>query len=185
MKGKKILKVIFDVIIWVVIVLAASVTLITLTSREKGVSQIFGYIPLNIQTGSMEPTIMSGDLIITKAFDKDKDTLKENDVISFFSIEQNTTIIKTHRIKSVNTINGMTSYVTQGDNNSAEDSQQVAPGDVISVWNGFRIPVLGNVLTFLKTKVGFFICIIIPLAAFFIYQLYKFIMLLLDYKKVK
>ena len=45
--------------------------------------------------------------------------------------------------------------------------------------------VLGSILTFLKTKVGFFVCIILPLAAFFIYQLYKFIMLLLDYKKVK
>lgn len=44
MKGKKILKVILDIIIWVVIILAASVTLITLTSREKGVSKIFGYI---------------------------------------------------------------------------------------------------------------------------------------------
>ena len=184
MKGKKILKVILDVIIWVVIILAASVTLITLTSREKGVSKIFGYVPLNIQTGSMEPTILKGDLIITKAYDG-KSELKEKDVISFFAMEENTKIIKTHRIKSVLTVNGMTSYVTQGDNNTGEDQQQVAPGDIISVWTGTRIPVLGSILTFLKTKVVFFVCIILPLAAFFIYQLYKFIMLLLDYKKVK
>ena len=83
------------------------------------------------------------------------------------------------------TVNGMTSYVTQGDANTGEDPQQVAPGDIISVWNGTRLPVLGSILTFLKTKVGFFVCIILPLAVFFIYQLYKFIMLLLDYKKVK
>lgn len=65
MKGKKIFKVILDVLVWIIIILAASVTLITLTSREKGVSQVFGYVPLNIQTGSMEPTIMTDDLIIT------------------------------------------------------------------------------------------------------------------------
>ena len=109
MKGKKILKVILDIIIWVVIILAASVTLITLTSREKGVSKIFGYIPLNIQTGSMEPVIKTGDLIVTKSYDG-KTVLKEGDVIAFFAMEENTKIIKTHRIKSVLTVNGMTSY---------------------------------------------------------------------------
>ena len=184
MKGKKIFKVILDVLVWIIIILAASVTLITLTSREKGVSQIFGYVPLNIQTGSMEPTIKTDDLIITKQYDG-KSELKEGDVISFRATEQDTYIIKTHRIKSVLTVNGMTSYITQRDANTGEDDQQVAPGDIISVWNGTRIPKLGAVLTFLKTKVGFFVCIILPLAAFFIYQLYKFIMLLLDYKKVK
>ena len=158
--------------------------MITLTSREKGVSKIFGYIPLNIQTGSMEPVIKTGDLIVTKSYDG-KTILKEGDVIAFFAMEENAKIIKTHRIKSVLTVNGMTSYVTQGDANTGEDPQQVAPGDIISVWNGTRLPVLGSVLTFLKAKVGFFVCIILPLAAFFIYQLYKFIMLLLDYKKVK
>ena len=120
----------------------------------------------------MEPTIMTGDLIITKSYDG-KSELKEGDVIAFFAMEENTKIIKTHRIKSVLTVNGMTSYVTKGDNNTGEDPQQVAPGDIISVWNGTRLPVLGTILTFLKTKVGFFICIILPLAAFFIYQLYK------------
>src|SRR5574344_2533301 len=100
MKGKKVLKVILNVIIWIIIILAASVTLITLTSREKGVSTIFGYIPLNIQTGSMEPTIMSGDMIITKEYDG-KTLLAKDDIISFFAVEEDTTIIKTHRIKEV------------------------------------------------------------------------------------
>lgn len=185
MKGKKIFKTIIDVIVWIIIIIAASVTLITLTSREKGVSKILGYVPQNVQTGSMEPTIMTGDLIISKEYNADKYTLKEGDVISFFTVEENTQIIVTHRIKSIISINGMTSYVTRGDNNPADDENQVAPGDIISVWNGTRLAKLGTVLTFLKTKIGFFVCIILPLAAFFIYQLYKFIMLLLDYKKTK
>ena len=184
MKGKKILKVALNVIVWIIIVLAATVTLITLTTREKGVSNIMGYVPLNIQTGSMEPTIKTGDLIVTKKYDGNTN-IKEGEVISFFARENDTTIIKTHRVKTVLDVNGMTSYVTRGDNNTADDEQQVAPGDIISTWGGTRIPVLGDVLSFLKTKTGFFVCIILPLAAFFIYQLYKFIMVLLDYKKVK
>lgn len=183
MKGKKIIKVVLNVVIWVVIVLAACLTLITFTSREKGVSKIFGYVPLDIQSNSMEPTIKNGDLIITKSYDGKSD-LKEGDIIAFFVIEDNTKVIKIQRINSVNTVNGMTSYVTQSENTS-EEPQQIAPGDIVSTWNGTKVAVLGTVFSFLKTKVGFFVCIILPLAAFFIYQLCEFIMLLLDYKKVK
>ncbi len=184
MKGKKIFKIILDVIIWVIIIIAASITVITLSSREKGVSKIFGYIPLNIQTGSMEPTIMSGDMIITKEYDG-KTLLAKDDIISFFAVEEDTTIIKTHRIKEVYSSFGMTYYITQGDANTAEDTKEVAPGDIISVYNGTRIAKLGSILSFFSTKVGFFVCIVLPLAAFFIYQLYKFIMLIIDYKKTK
>lgn len=184
MKGKKLFKVLLDVIVWIIIILAATVTVITLTSREKGVSNIFGYIPLNIQTGSMEPTIMAGDLIITREYDGATILAKET-IISFFTVEENTKIINTHRIVDVYTVNGMVSYVTKGDNNDAIDEQQVAPGDIISTYNDTRIAGIGSILTFLKTKVGFFVCIILPLAAFFIYQLYKFIMLILDYRKTK
>lgn len=187
MKGKKILKVIVDVLVWIIIILAASVTLITLTSREKGVSKIFGYVPLNIQTSSMEPTFYPGDLLIAKEYVNEQNgaDLKEGDVITFFTVEQNQTIINTHRISRVISVNGMTSFVTKGDNVNHEDEKQVAPGDIIATWDGTRIGHIGSIFTFLKQKVWFFVCIILPLAAFFVYQLYKFIMLILDYKKVK
>ena len=98
MKGKKIIKVVLNVVIWVVIVLAACLTLITFTSREKGVSKIFGYVPLDIQSDSMEPTIKNGDLIITKSHDGKSD-LKEGDIIAFFVVEDNTKVIKLQRIQ--------------------------------------------------------------------------------------
>ena len=184
MKGKKIIKVVLNVIIWIVIILAACMTLITFTSREKGVSEIFGYVPLEIQSESMEPNIKNGDLIFTKSYDGKSD-LKEDTVIAFFAMEDNTKAVKVQRIKSVNTVNGMTSYTVQSEKNTDEEPQLVAPGDIISIYNGTKIPVLGSVFTFLKTKVGFFTCIILPLDAFFIYQFCEFIMLLLDYKKTK
>ena len=55
------------------------------------------------------------------------------------------------------------------------DDEHVVSGDVISKYTGIRIPVVGKVIDFLKSKVGFFVCIIIPLILLFLYNLYKFI----------
>ena len=55
MKGKNILKIVLNVIIWTIIIVATLLTIATLNSRGDGVPNIFGYIPLNVQSESMEP----------------------------------------------------------------------------------------------------------------------------------
>ena len=77
----------------------------------------------------------------------------------------------------------MLSYTTKGVNNPVEDEVEVAPGDIISVWEGTRIGLIGYLLSFLKSKYGFLICIILPLFGIFAYQLYKFVALIIDEKK--
>ncbi len=185
MKGKKILKIIFDIIIWSIIILSTLITISTLKSRGREVPSVFGYVPLTIQSESMEPEIKKGDLIIGKEYNPNKRELKEKDVISFYTEIQNQRVVITHRIEHIININGMVSYVTKGDNNKISDENQVATGDIVAVWNGFRIPYLGTFLTFLKTKTGFISFVILPLALFFVYQLYQFIMLLFEYKDIK
>lgn len=185
MKGKKILKIIFDVIIWTIIIIATLITISTLKTRGKEVPTLFGYVPLTIKSESMEPEIMVGDLIVSTEYNPNKRELLEGDVISFYSEIQNQRVVITHRIDHIININGMVSYVTKGDNNKIIDENQVATGDIIAVWDGFRIPYLGNAIMFIKTKVGFISCVILPLALFFVYQLYQFIMLLLEYKDIK
>lgn len=138
-------------------------------------------MPFNIQTKSMEPTIMTGDLIITKEAEFDK--LQVGDIISFLSEEQDTVIIKTHRIIKVNEQNGVKTYVTKGDNNDAEDEGYVSEEDFVGLYSGKKVGHLGTVLSFLQSRVGFFIFIIIPLFGLFIYQLYKFIVTIIEEKK--
>ncbi|MDD2435764.1 MAG: signal peptidase I [Bacilli bacterium] len=179
--GQKVLSIILNILLWFVIIVAAVVTIISLNTREKGVSNVAGYIPFSIQSDSMKPELYTGDLIISKKYDGES-RLKEGDIISFFTIEQEQKIIMTHRITHVVDINGMVSYVTKGDNNDTVDSIEVVSGDIISVYDGFKISKVGYALSFLKTQVGFFVCIILPLFIFFVFQLYGFIMLLLDAK---
>ena len=185
MKGKKILKIIFGVIIWTIIIIATLITISTLRTRGREVPNVLGYVPLVVKSESMEPEIMTGDLIVTKEYNPNKRELKEKDIISFYAEIQNQRVVITHRIEHIMNSNGMVAYVTKGDNNKISDENQVAPGDVIAVYDGFRIPYLGTLINFIKTKVGFICCVILPLALFFIYQLYQFIVLLFEYKDIK
>ena len=38
-------------------------------------------------------------------------------------------------------------------------------------------------MAFLRTKTGFFVCILIPMALFFLFELYKFIVTLIEVKR--
>ena len=67
---KKILKTIFNVFLVFVIVSAAVVTVLTLTSKKDGIPNIFGYSPFSILTPSMEPTLKVGDIAICKVKDQ-------------------------------------------------------------------------------------------------------------------
>lgn len=179
----KVVKIIVNVLVCIVIILATCITLITISSQKNGYFRIFKSIPLTMKDSSMEPTIKKGSLIITKEY-KNND-IKEGDVISYRSIDKNNTLeIKTGRVKTIITVNEQTTYITEFDNKEYTDSEQVNSKNVISIWNGKKVSTLGSIIDFLNTKVGFFICIIVPLALLFIYQLYKFIMLVIDYKKV-
>ena len=179
----KAVKIIVNVLVCIVIILATCITLITISSQKNGCFRIFKSIPLTMKDSSMEPTIKKGSLIITKEY-KNND-IKEGDVISYRSIDENNTLeIKTGRVKTIITVNEQTTYITEFDNKEYTDSEQVNSKNVISIWNGKKVSTLGSIIDFLNTKVGFFICIIVPLALLFIYQLYKFIMLVIDYRKV-
>lgn len=179
----KVVKIIVNVLVCIVIILATCITLTTISSQKNGYFRVFKSIPLTMKDSSMEPTIKKGSLIITKEY-KNND-IKEGDVISYRSIDKNNTLeIKTGRVKTIITVNEQTTYITEFDNKEYTDSEQVNSKNVISIWNGKKVSTLGSIIDFLNTKVGFFICVIVPLALLFIYQLYKFIMLVIDYRKV-
>lgn len=183
---KKILKIVIDVVLVLFIILAATVTLISLNTKDRGVTNIAGKVVLNIQTDSMKPTIKPGDLIITKKYSGEE--VQKDDIISFFSVEQDTTIIKTHRVVNVMNNNGTITFTTKGDNADGEDFAQLTKNDIVAIYknkdySGTRIPVLGRIISFLKSQMGFLFFIILPLFALVIYELYKFITMIIEDKK--
>ncbi len=98
-----------------------------------------------IISGSMEPNIEIGDIVVVKA----EENLDIGDVISYRKGQS----VITHRITQINkNENGEIEYKTQGDNNNVEDEESIKPsnieGKVIKI-----VPKLGNVTLILQNKV--------------------------------
>ena len=182
---KKALKITLSVLAWILLIFALLITVMVFTSdKNNGVPSLFGRMPLTVESGSMEPTFKKGDLIIAKEIDNIND-LKEGDVISFWTNEivDGEKVINTHRIVEVKDNNGTKSFVTKGDNNPQNDTSVVFQRDIIGKWTGTRMPVVGKVMKFLKTKTGFLVCILIPMAIFFLFELFKLIMVIMQMKQ--
>lgn len=111
---------------------------------------VFPIYPTVIVTGSMKPLISPGDVVILKRFYSQEEimALNKGDVIAF----QRDNIIITHRIidRIVND-DGIVSYKTKGDNNSAEDTIAVQLQDIRGKYI-YAVPKIGYPTLWLKTS---------------------------------
>ena len=181
---KKVMKVVVDVLAWVILIAAFLVTVMVFSSsRNNGIASLFGIMPMSVQSDSMAPTFKQGDLILVKKVN-DLFSLKEQDVITFYTIIEGNRVLNTHRITSVNDPDGTRNFTTRGDNNPVDDEIAVYPSDIVGKWTGAKIPGGGKVLDFLRSRTGFFVCVVIPMAIFFLFELYKFIAVLIESKQV-
>ena len=180
---KKVVGIVINVILWLFVVFAALTTVVVFTgTSNNGVGNLIGYMPFSIQTQSMEPTIKAGDVVIGK--EVDFNTLKEGDIITYWTTVDEQKILNTHRITKVisNGKGSVPSFKTKGDNNQIEDEYTVAAADIVAKYNS-KISGLGKAVDFLETQKGFFICIVLPLILFFLYQLYHFIKVIVTVKQ--
>ena len=137
---------------------------------------------MTVESDSMKPTFKKDDLIICKEVD-DVYALQEGDVITFWTMIDGQRVKNTHRIVAINEIDNTRSFVTRGDNNPQDDTVPASANDIIGKWTDVKLGGFGKVMNFLRTKTGFFICIVIPMAVFFLVELYKFIVTLVEFKK--
>jgi signal peptidase len=128
--------------------------------------------PLVVLTESMEPEIMSGDLIICKKINAGD--VKEGDVISFFDPEGNGSSVVTHRVIALVIEDGaLVGFRTQGDNNDIEDRLTVPTENLVGLWTGKRFGGLGNLVLFTQSPLGIVIFLILPICAFVLYEVLR------------
>ena len=160
MKKHKLLNVIGNVIFYVVLISLLSVSFIMIKSYKEGIQpSIMGNKFFTVLTGSMEPTIMTGDLIISK--ETPPNEIREGDIITFGSLNSNN--ITTHRVKEVVNNNGKIEYVTQGDANNVKDPNNV-PEEVLIGKVVKCIPKVGQVMAWMKGNLGLIIVAIFSIA---------------------
>ena len=183
---KKIGAAIIDIFIVVLVLLSIIISISSITAKaNNGVPDLFGYTPFSVQTDSMKPTLNQGDYIFVEKCDAE--ALQVGDIVTYFTIINGQRAVNTHRIVNVYNDGTMIQYQTQGDNKamSAEpDATLLAPGDVIGIYTGSKIPVMGSVIDFLSTQLGFFLIILLPVLLFTIYQIYKLVKVVMYNHKV-
>lgn len=178
---KRVAEILISTVLWAVILLAALFAFTTLATRDTNqVASLAGFTPMSVVTDSMAPTFRSGDLILIRKCNTAD--LKQGDIITFHTIINNEYALNTHRIDEIQTVNGVRSYVTKGDNNAIADVHMIADGDIVGKYVG-HLPGVGKVMNFLSSSMGFLLVIVLPLLIFFIYQVYHLIIVSIELKK--
>ena len=126
-----------------------------------------------IVSGSMEPTIKVNDAIVIKR--AESANISVGDVVTYKSLDPSFYgIMITHRVVDIVTENGVTKYVTKGDNNATRDRLSINK-DQIYGKVVMRIPKLGYLQYFLATSYGWIIAVVIPCVSIIIYDIFKLV----------
>lgn len=183
-KTKKTVNTIINVVLVLALVFAAICTFISYASTEtNGVPGIFGIKLMTVQTDSMEPSILPGDLIIDVEV-KDASELVPGDVITYWTFIQGKRVLNTHRIINVYDGGEFRFFETQGDNSTTADPITVHEKEIEGKCL-YRIAGIGTAIDFMQTSLGFFLVVVLPVLIFFIYHLIQFFRVLFEYQNVK
>ncbi len=147
MKITKIIQTLFTVVIFAVVALIV-ISILPIPGNYK---------LLIVESGSMEPAIKTGSVVVVKP----ADSYKSGDIITFEDGKKDRTT--THRVVDAEVVTGKTQYITKGDANNAEDSSRVSESKVVGKVLT-SIPYAGYILAMAKEPIGFILLVIVPCA---------------------
>lgn len=122
--------------------------------NPKETPDFLGYKSFVIVSGSMEPTIMTGDAILVKKVPQEE--IKKGDIISFEQGGSNVT----HRIVEITKEDNQIKYTTKGDNNNTEDKEKVVYEQIEGKYQ-LKINQFGIIIDIIKSKVTLMVLIFI------------------------
>ena len=156
----------------IVLIVASLFVLLTVVMTPSGqVPQVMGFSILQVLTGSMEPTIPEGSMLLIQ--ETDPKSLQPGDIISFFSPNPSLDgALNTHRIQQVVAEGDTLEFITKGDANFLEDQQPVAAQQVVGTVI-FISPTLGKFVRLISNPLVFGLAILLPLAAMLIANLVR------------
>lgn len=194
---KKVLSIVLNTLIWLFVIFSVLITVLVFSAQGSadGVPALFGKSLVTISSDSMKPVYKTGDLVfMEKIGDEEKFNLEVGTIITFrapvdLDNDDISGDINTHRIVEVIDADGngdAENYITKGDavggtDNEGTNPYKVQPANVIGVCTeDGKIGGLGNVIKFLRSSIGFFLCIVLPLILFFLYELYNFVSIIVS-----
>ena len=124
---------------------------------------------LTVLSGSMEPTIDTGDVVVAKPISPMD--ARVGDVVTYREPHDDGRLI-THRVKTMQALQGKVRFTTQGDANDTSENWQVAStGQIARVTH--RVPKLGYGLGFLRDPSKRLFLIAIPALLLGLFELVR------------
>jgi len=111
---------------------------------------------LTVISGSMEPTIKLGSVVLIKP----EQDYKIGHIITFGK-DTKTEKPTTHRVYDIKVEGGQVVYITRGDANNAPDSKEITNKDILGKVL-LVVPYAGYVVDFARKPLGFVVFIIVP-----------------------
>ncbi len=132
---------------------------------SKGHVDILGHSFFRVATGSMEPTLPVGTLLITRQVEIE--TLSAKDIVCFYAKDSAMLgRVITHRVMEIlEDTNGKIRLLTKGDANLTADGYYVTSENLIGkvVWNSKEGGLISAMMSIFNSQIGFLICVVFPL----------------------
>jgi signal peptidase len=127
----------------------------------------FGYRPLTVLSGSMEPTLRTGDVTVVERITPSE--ARVGDIVTFRDPKASRLI--SHRVRRVAARGERFSFVTKGDANNATERWSIAAdGDLSRTI--FRVPQAGYLLSWTRTGSGRLLLVVLPLLCLCAWELW-------------
>ena len=154
----KVIKVIGNCLFGFIAISLLVILFFTFINRGNDIPKIGNYSILEVEGTSMYPSIKNGDLIAIDRRVKEK--YEVGNVVTFITDDGS---IITHEIIRIDDSSKIVRYYTKGENNNYQDNDYIEIKHIIGEYKGFRIPLLGYVIGFGSTTVGYVLLVILPL----------------------
>lgn len=170
---KKAWKISSAILVWLLVIVAVGMmvfTIISVNTFDRNDRAVFGHKMYIVLSDSMSATDFSaGDLVVVK--EVDPSDLQVGDIVAFMSQATDSYgQTMTHKIRSrTTTPNGEPGFITYGTTTGVDDEEIVTYPYVQGKYV-FAIPKLGSFFTFMKTPVGYLVCILLPFLLLILYQ---------------
>ena len=118
--------------------------------------------PYTVMSGSMEPAIGTGDVVVSTRISPM--SARPGEVVTFRDPEGSGRLI-THRVRSLRRAGGKAVFTTRGDANNTTEHWRVPVGGEISRVR-YRIPEVGRAAVAMRGRGGVVLVLVVPLLAF-------------------
>lgn len=166
------LRLFFDILEVVIVLYVVFITSCILFKNRYGFTQFgdYTFIPVVNDNEKYIKDVKKGDLLIAKKVDK----VSLSESIYFYTSENRNYIVREGKVTRVPMGDGDTLYdITVEMLDKSVDT--TVSGSKIVGKKSTLLPLLGSVLTFLESRTGFLLCVLLPIVIVFLYQIYEFI----------